>query len=52
MIGSDWPVCTLAGEYHEVLDVVRTAIGGRPAEDQDAILGGTARRFWRLADGK
>src|SRR6266550_3363289 len=30
MIGSDWPVCTLAGEYRDVLDVVRTAIAGRP----------------------
>jgi L-fuconolactonase len=48
MIGSDWPVCTLAGQYGEVLDVVRTAISGRPAEEQDAILGGTARRFWKL----
>ena len=48
MIGSDWPVCTLAGQYDEVLDVVRTAISGRPAEEQDAILGGTAQRFWRL----
>jgi L-fucono-1,5-lactonase len=48
MIGSDWPVCTLAGQYDEVLDVVRTAISGRPAEEQDAILGGTARRFWSL----
>jgi len=48
MIGSDWPVCTLAGEYDEVLDVVRTAISGRPAEEQDAILGGTASRFWGL----
>src|SRR4029453_3523532 len=52
MIGSDWPVCTLAGHYDEVLDVVRTAISGRPAEEQDAILGGTARRFWRLAEAK
>jgi len=48
MIGSDWPVCTLAGQYDEVLDVVRTAISWRPAEEQDAILGGTAQRFWVL----
>lgn len=48
MIGSDWPVCTLAGQYGEVLDVVRSAISGRPAEEQDAIFGGTAQRFWGL----
>jgi L-fuconolactonase len=52
MIGSDWPVCTLAGQYDEILDVVRTAISGRPAEEQDAILGGTARRVWGLGEGK
>jgi len=51
MIGSDWPVCTLAGEYDQVLDVVRTAISGRPAAAQDAILGGTAKRFWHLEKG-
>ena len=49
MIGSDWPVCTLAGDYDEVLDVVRTAISGRPAEEQDAIFGGTAQRLWKLS---
>lgn len=50
MIGSDWPVCTVAGEYRDVLDVVRIAIDGRPAAERDAVLGGTARRFWNLSD--
>lgn len=49
MIGSDWPVCTVAGAYGEVLDVVRTAISGRPQAERDAILGNTARRFWNLS---
>lgn len=48
MIGSDWPVCTVACGYREVLDVTRTAIAGRPPADQDAVLGGTAQRFWNL----
>lgn len=48
MIGSDWPVCTVAGGYREVLDVIRTAIAGRPPADQDAVLGRTAQRFWNL----
>lgn len=52
MVGSDWPVCTLAGKYADVLDVVRSAISGRPAEQQDAILGGAARRFWNLGGDK
>jgi L-fuconolactonase len=50
MIGSDWPVCTVAGGYRDVLDVVRTAIAGRPAGERIAILGGTAQRFWNLSD--
>lgn len=50
MIGSDWPVCTLVAGYREVLDIVRTAIDGRPVNEQDAILGGTARRFWNLSE--
>ena len=50
MIGSDWPVCTVAGGYGEVLDVVRTAISGRPQAERDAVLGNTARRFWNLSD--
>jgi L-fuconolactonase len=48
MIGSDWPVCTLAGSYQTVMDVVRTAVAGRPGVEQDAVLGGTAQRFWNL----
>ena len=48
MIGSDWPVCTLAGGYRDVLDVVRTAIAGRPPAERDAVLGRTAQRFWNL----
>ena len=48
MIGSDWPVCTVAGGYRDVLDVIRTAIAGRPPADQDAVLGRTAQRFWNL----
>src|SRR6476661_5927446 len=50
MIGSDWPVCTVAGEYRDVLEVVRTAIAGRPQAERDAVLGGTAQRFWNLSD--
>ena len=48
MFGSDWPVCTLAAQYDEVIGVIRTAIDGRPQSEQDSIFGGTARRFWNL----
>ena len=48
MIGSDWPVCLVAGSYSRTLDVVKNYLQGHPAETRDAVLGGNARRFWRL----
>jgi L-fuconolactonase len=48
MIGSDWPVCTVAGTYKDVMDVVTTALERRSAADRDAVLGGTAAKFWNL----
>ncbi len=48
MIGSDWPVCTLAGTYKEVMDVVTTALEHRSPAERDAVLGGTAAKFWNL----
>src|SRR5262249_23163755 len=41
MIGSDWPVCTLAGDYLQVISVVGDFIAQLSVEDQAAILGGT-----------
>jgi L-fuconolactonase len=49
MAGSDWPVCTVAGSYRDVMDVVAAAIDGRTAAEREAVLGGTARRFWNLS---
>lgn len=49
MMGSDWPVCTVAGSYREVMDVVSTALDGRSDSEREAVLGGTARRFWNLS---
>jgi len=49
MIGSDWPVCTLAARYSQVVDLVRSAIADRTASERAAILGGTARTFWNLS---
>jgi len=48
MIGSDWPVCTLAGTYKEGMDVVITAMARRSEAERDAVLGGTAAKFWNL----
>lgn len=49
MIGSDWPVCTVAAPYAQVIDIVRSAIAGRTASERAAIMGGTARTVWNLS---
>jgi L-fuconolactonase len=49
MFGSDWPVCTLAGSWKEVLAAFTQAIGPQPIEVREKLLGGTADRFYRLS---
>ncbi len=48
MIGSDWPVCTLAGAYGDVLRVVMQRIARLSPREQAAILGENAAQFYRL----
>ncbi len=48
MIGSDWPVCTLAGDYGRTMAVVTDYLQGRPVAEREAVLGGNAREFWNL----
>jgi L-fuconolactonase len=48
MIGSDWPVCTVAGDYGCVMGAVSDYLADRPAQERDAVLGGNARRFYNL----
>jgi L-fuconolactonase len=48
MIGSDWPVCTVAASYAQTMNVVLDYFEKYPADVQDAVLGGTAQRFWKL----
>jgi len=48
MIGSDWPVCLLAGNYGRITGVVQDYLSAFSKEDQDAVLGCNADRFYRL----
>lgn len=48
MLGSDWPVCTCAGEYERVVSVVIDYVSSLSADEQEAILGGTCLRFYGL----
>lgn len=48
MIGSDWPVCLVAGSYNRTIDVAKGYLKHHPAEIREAVLGENARRFWKL----
>jgi L-fuconolactonase len=51
MFGSDWPVCTLAATYGEVVDVALAAVAGLSGAERDAVLRGTSARFYGLGSG-
>jgi L-fuconolactonase len=48
MFGTDWPVCTLARSYTDVVAWTRSAIASLDAEQQAAVLGGNAARCYGL----
>jgi L-fuconolactonase len=48
MWGSDWPVCTLAASYEEVLAVALDAIADLGEAERVAVLRGTATRVYGL----
>lgn len=48
MVGSDWPVCTLAADYGRVLDTARDLTSALGRDEREAVLGGTAVRAYRL----
>lgn len=48
MFGSDWPVCTVAGTYERVADLVRDYVNGYSLAERQAVLGGNAAQFYRL----
>lgn len=48
MIGSDWPVCRLAGTYGDVMGATIEALADCSEADREAVLGGSAQRFWNL----
>lgn len=48
MIGSDWPVCTLAGNYGEVMGIVETYLTQFDEDCRGKILGKNAFEFYNL----
>jgi L-fuconolactonase len=49
MIGSDWPVCTVAGSYSRVIDIVKNYLIRFPAGTREAVLGKTASEVYGCA---
>ncbi|MFI9049110.1 amidohydrolase family protein [Streptomyces sp. NPDC053427] len=50
LFGSDWPVCTLAADYDDVLALAESATGRLTAAERAAVFGGTAGRVYRLGE--
>lgn len=48
LIGSDWPVCTLAGPYKQIMEVVIDYIRTFPDQDKKKILGENAVKAYDL----
>lgn len=46
MIGSDWPVCTLAADYGAAMRLVIDYVGALSADEQAGILGDNCARFY------
>ncbi len=51
MFGSDWPNYLPVGTWKEALAAFTQAIGPETLETREQLLGGTARRFYRIGDG-
>ncbi|WP_232096389.1 amidohydrolase family protein, partial [Serratia ureilytica] len=50
MFGSDWPVCLLAGDYRQVVQLCERALATLGAAEQAAIWGDTAWRIYGLTE--
>ena len=49
LFGSDWPVCTLAAGYREVVDAAEELVTALSAAEREAVFGGTARAAYGLS---
>lgn len=50
MIGSDWPVCTLASDYVRAMRVVLDWSQALSEDERSALLGGNCARFYRIGE--
>lgn len=50
MVGSNFPVERLGGGFDSWYELVLATLDGLPSHDRAEVFGGTARRFYRLAE--
>jgi L-fuconolactonase len=48
MIGSDWPVCTLAASYSEAVGAMTACLDGLSGNEQALVLGENAQSWYRI----
>jgi L-fuconolactonase len=48
MFGSDWPVCLVAGEYAQVMEIVEGYFASFSADEKAMVFGKNAIKFYRL----
>jgi L-fuconolactonase len=49
IFGSDWPVCTLAASYEQVVETAQTLTASLSDAERQQLFGGTATRVYALA---
>jgi len=52
MIGSDWPVCLLAGSYERMFGLVEAYTRQLSHPAREKFFGGNASRFYRIRDSQ
>ncbi len=50
MLGSDWPVCTLAGPYSRVMQIAADYVQRLSRDEQTAVWSENPKRFYGLCD--
>ena len=50
MIGSDWPVCTLAGSYRDVIQIAADYLERLASDEKSKVWSENAERFYGISD--
>jgi L-fuconolactonase len=50
LVGSDWPVCTVAADYGRTIAFFDDYLSERPALEREKVMGGNAARLWNLGE--